>query len=566
MFDGYHSKLDAIIRKSKLQTIPETNPALLMAGQLGHFQTNNLIEKGKKYLKSGQNPPKGVVTHRGPQGGTFYYVEDKHVKQAGKEHELIRSKGVTKHQFEAIEKKYRSQGAENVHFVHKPGLEKDKAGNNLYNIYVNWGDKTQKKISDKKAADKIRYGHPRAKDVEEPIYTETDGTFTTPAFNRTNKGYIESGRYEIRPSGDRGAKLYYIDKKGGKHKVKIAFQKVWGDKDEYDVNNEASRKKNVETLKGVVKELNRSGKKRRDLFISNQKRIDEEKVQEAEKNKNKPPKAPEKNPNWELHQAIIETRKMKKPKGIPEIEAHEAALQHKRGSKPVKEFLTEHLKKHYPGTPVKVLTEAARSAFYRYSADEKNPHRLSDAFLHGVNTLTRLLRHPPAEEKPAPGPVKFPQRPKPQVTLPHSETPGMKRWVRKITHYFPGNDKQGALDNSVFLTPDTEAVDSKTFTLDDGLYESAMGPKSGFDSHLIRYHVKNGKLREIDTSEYYKELRQLPFIPAEEILAKIKRDSDAKAQERKKLSTIGPPIIQKAAISSDNPAVLMCGQFYLNRD
>jgi len=39
---------------------------------------SNLICKGKKYLKSGQQPPKGVKLHKGPKGGTYYMTEDVH--------------------------------------------------------------------------------------------------------------------------------------------------------------------------------------------------------------------------------------------------------------------------------------------------------------------------------------------------------------------------------------------------------------------------------------------------------------------------------------------------------
>lgn len=37
----------------------------------------DIIRKGKKYVKPGQKPPKGVVLHRGKRGGTYYIVEDK---------------------------------------------------------------------------------------------------------------------------------------------------------------------------------------------------------------------------------------------------------------------------------------------------------------------------------------------------------------------------------------------------------------------------------------------------------------------------------------------------------
>lgn len=129
--------------------------AFLIANQFGMHQSD-IIEKGKKYVQPGQRPPQGVTIHEGPNGGHYYYVEDKHLRHQGKEHELIRSKGVTKDRFTEIEEQYKIKGAESVHFVHKPGLERDAHGKYLYNIYVNWGDRTQKKISDKKAASKDR--------------------------------------------------------------------------------------------------------------------------------------------------------------------------------------------------------------------------------------------------------------------------------------------------------------------------------------------------------------------------------------------------------------------------
>ena len=52
--------------------------SLLMAGQLG--MSPDIIEKGKKYIQPGQRPPKGVTIHEGPNGGKFYYIEDKHVR------------------------------------------------------------------------------------------------------------------------------------------------------------------------------------------------------------------------------------------------------------------------------------------------------------------------------------------------------------------------------------------------------------------------------------------------------------------------------------------------------
>jgi hypothetical protein len=121
-----------------------------------------VIEKGKKYVKPGVQPPKGVTLHRGKRGGTFYYIEDKHLKNQGKEHELVRSKGVTETQFKDIEAHFKSKGAESVHFVHKPNVERNAKGQKLYNVYIRHKD-TDQKLADKAEKDKARYGHPKKK-------------------------------------------------------------------------------------------------------------------------------------------------------------------------------------------------------------------------------------------------------------------------------------------------------------------------------------------------------------------------------------------------------------------
>ena len=303
---------------------------------------------------------------------------------------------------------------------------------------------------------------------------------------------------------------------------------MWGDKSETDVNIERSREKNIAALKSTVKELTRSDPKRRNYYISLFRQKDEEKANEPNKENSFP-----KNPRWEDHKTLDLIRQMDTPGRVHEIDAHEDALVRRKGDKPALQFLNEHLKRHFPNAPDDLVDEAARSGFRRYyNTSSKSRTRLVDAWQHSMITLTRLIKHPPQEKKPVPGPVRFQDRSKPRVTLPHSETPGMKRWIRKVTHYFPGNEKQGALDNSVFLTPMSEESGSKTFELEDGLYETAQGPKAGLDSHLIRYLVKNSKLLEISPEQYHQHLKSLPAIPPEVILAKIKQESEAKRKTR----------------------------------
>lgn len=104
-----------------------------MSGVFGYL--HGVIEKGKKYVIPKTSPPKGVIIHKGPKGVHFYYVEDRHVKHMGREHILVRSKGVIRDQFDAITEKYQSQGAELVRFIHKPGLKRDRS-ENLYSILI----------------------------------------------------------------------------------------------------------------------------------------------------------------------------------------------------------------------------------------------------------------------------------------------------------------------------------------------------------------------------------------------------------------------------------------------
>lgn len=129
---------------------------LLRLRDIASRNSTSIIRKGKKYLKAGQKPPKGAVTHRGPKGGTYYIIEDKHLKIGGKHHELVRSRGVTKDQWDEIKQKHLNEGAESVEFIPQPEYG-GVSGKKLYNIYVR-GKNTDEKIEGKIKADKEKYG------------------------------------------------------------------------------------------------------------------------------------------------------------------------------------------------------------------------------------------------------------------------------------------------------------------------------------------------------------------------------------------------------------------------
>ncbi len=394
----------------------------------------SIIQKGKKYVKRGQTPPKGVQLHKGPNGGIYYFVEDKHVKQGGQHHELIRSRGVTQDQFKEIEEKFKAQGAVSVHFVHKPNLEKNEAGKNLYNIYVNYGDKTQKKIADKQAADKAKYAARNkwipTTDIEKPEFTEKDGIHSAPAYDYVKGKYVENGRYEIHPSGSHGAKLYHIDKNGTRNKVTYSYDKVWGDQSAEDIDHEKSRVKNIGNLKDLVGDLYRSsGPRRRNFLIQQMQDRDQKKAEEVAAGKKPKPLA--KNPLWDIHTTLRELidagksqkktldipefkpdpnvflrsmldARMNQPGKVEEIENEETAMQHKRGDTPVKDFLSGHLKKHFPDAPDEMIQDAARSGT---SFHGNGRQRLSDSYRYAMHKLTRLMKQPVKPEGPKLPPV-----------------------------------------------------------------------------------------------------------------------------------------------------------------
>jgi len=118
-----------------------------------------IIEKGKKYVTGNQTAPKGVTMHTGKRGGRYYLTEDKHMKLNNQHHELVRSVGVKRDQWDELRDQFQKQGAKSVEFIPKPDYGKREGDDTpLYNMYVNWGEKTQQKIEEKLKKDKEKYG------------------------------------------------------------------------------------------------------------------------------------------------------------------------------------------------------------------------------------------------------------------------------------------------------------------------------------------------------------------------------------------------------------------------
>lgn len=266
-----------------------------------------IIKKGKKYVKVGQTPPKGVALHRGPHGGVYYLVEDRHLKISGKHHELVRSRGVTRAQWAETEKHYKNQGAHSVEFINMPDNEKNAQGKNLYNIYVHWDD-TDKRLTKKEHDDKVRYGHPKVRpdQIESgELWKEENGVHIHPAYDKKNGRYVRNGQYEVHPSGQFGAKLFHVDKTGRRSKIALSYEPVYGETSETDINELKSRQKNVEKLKKEIRTLN---PRLRSFLTSEMDRRDQERASNLPK-----AKKISKNPNFDLHKTLNEIRETRRP-------------------------------------------------------------------------------------------------------------------------------------------------------------------------------------------------------------------------------------------------------------
>ena len=452
-----------------------------------------IIRKGKKYLKPGQKPPKGVVTHRGPHDGTYYFVEDRHVKQGGKEHELVRSRGVTKDQFKTIEEKYKSLGAESVHFVHVPGLEKNQKGENLYNIYVNWGEKTQKKISDKKAADKARYGHPRVKDTEQESKESKEALKDVP----------ELGTDPVQEYHDTKSRLLSLSTEGKVPEIEAheeALQKRKGDTPVKDFMAGMLKRHYPDAGEDQIQEAARHA------LVKHTRAI-------ADKVKTPLSDAFVSGRNWLenlKHQKIPDRITPATPKKTETPTPVKTSSQKPAAAKPVRKVRTTQpklepgfRKESDHGNP-----EHAERARKRLEAKGKEAIVQHKAYANGTDKYTVYSRNK--------------QQPKPEVTKPSSGITipvkqGLRTWLRKITGYVPGQTYKNIGD---FINPDTSTGNENHYSsLPDGIYHGNVGTRNQNPEGEKYYHVKDGQVTEIPEGHRFEYIKKyLPQISESDVL------------------------------------------------
>jgi hypothetical protein len=524
----------------------------------------DIIEKGKKYIKQGQQPPKGVVIHQGKRGGRYYLIEDKHLKINNQHHELIRGVGVTRDQHETVKQKLVDQGAQSVEFIPQPEYGKRADNKPRYNIYVNWGDKTQQKIEDKKKADKEKYG--KHYDTESLDWNKQGTKQTAPYLKSVGNRYVKAGTFRI-DEMYHGAKLYFIGPDGKAQHLGNAFsQHFLSGTDKVDEGR--SRQHNVEVLKDIALSINHHGPSQLNSYLSNTRRLDAEK--EAEKDKPKKEYVPKN--EWKNLQIMLND--IRTGKVDPARTRTETQLQEEKGEMGIKDFVVKKLAQMFNTHSPEDIANAAAISLRKY--EETNS--LFDTINAGKYRLANLkpTKREPIQApkvtlppKPEPKPVPEVAKPveptgpkfklisqfttrdaadrassietkdgyetsikekkvgkatvfnlyrrkaqtKPQVSVPHGDEPGNNGWLRKVTKYNPEHN----LNTGEFLNHDTIENGQKKFTLDDGIYQAGTGPKY-HNAPPKYYHVSNGQVRDIDTREYQQHLRKLPYInPAEAI-------------------------------------------------
>lgn len=78
--------------------------------------------------------------------------------------------------------------AQNVEFFPKPNDEKDKSGNLLHSIYVNWGDQTQKEVETKMEDTRRRYANRKMYDIPDTHLKEHKSNHTKNSFRYSDPG------------------------------------------------------------------------------------------------------------------------------------------------------------------------------------------------------------------------------------------------------------------------------------------------------------------------------------------------------------------------------------------
>jgi hypothetical protein len=346
----------------------------------------SIIEKAKKYIRSGETPPKGVNLHTGKRGGRYYIIEDKHLKIQDKHHELVRSVGYTRDQFDDIKQKYLSQGAKSVEFIPKPEYGKKEDQKPRYNLYVNWGDKTQKKIEDKKLTDKARYG--KKYDPTDLEWKQDGNSYTAPHLKSVGNAYVQVGKFRI-DMMYHGGKLFFTGPDGKEQHVANAFQETFHQGTDV-VNEPKSRVSNLAILQKHANLINHSGDSALHTRVSQRERLDKEKAEKPKK------EYKAKNPLKSLQITLDNLRSQQNLDPDKIRVQQDEALEREKGDMHIREFVVRKLAGMFPKHSPNEIADAAIISLRSF----QNRHSLSDVILSGKSRLSNIGPKTPRETLP----------------------------------------------------------------------------------------------------------------------------------------------------------------------
>jgi hypothetical protein len=472
-----------------------------------------IIEKGKKYVKPGVKPPKGVVLHRGPKGGSYYFVEDKHLQSGGKHHELVRSKGVTADQFKAIEEHYKSQGAESVQFVHKPNVERNKEGKKLYNIYVRHQD-TDQRLADKAAKDKARYGKKKESSPEEKLKAEMGNLHPKIFFTKQMKKLHPDADPAIIQQGSVAAHARYTLALKEGHPTPISEGVRVGHFRTTTLEKHPPPKTTVEDVRSEImaeREKKKPEKKQDEFyqdwtpktFSSSREAEDQIRYFQTHGYEVKDYTS-EGQGNKQKHTFEVRKKPAEKPNTEPVIpadataEASDKIPEKKPGLKKDSEFLDQK------------KAERQRAKLERDGfISEVRPKKIGKTTVYGVYRKKRSASGSPAPENNITAAAGDDKKPEKTNDISISHDPTKKRaWVARMHSYQPHNppDLQYGRD---FLSPSETSDNQHHYrNLSDGLYEA----RGSHDVNYTRFAIENGQKRDLSTKEYEDRLKLLPTM------------------------------------------------------
>jgi len=475
-------------------------------------QCNSIIEKGKKYLKAGQNPPKGVTLRIGPKKGRYYLVEDKHLKIGGQHHKLIRGVSVTRDQWAELKHHWTAAGAKSVEFINKPNNAKNDAGKNLYSIYVNFGDSTQKEIEAKHKADQIKFGKRKPKvpehtrqmplsDADEPgeLYQDwTKKTFRTAAAAEQQMKVMQPLGYEFRDftSENTGANRIHTVEVRKKPVEEIPAETP------QKPNKKEQFKSDWAKLKKFISDCEKGLTDAERARMHKEERAAEEYERKRVEERMKDPKV------QDMLRRQAEKNAPCPPLTIPEYHGE----QYIHVDSPYEDVAENINNLKREGWQYQSRRPKTWSTSIRSPEEWKFIHKwLYDRNLGYTTDELDRAKSPPAIT--GTNAITFVHDPKKK-----------QAWLTKVDSYASDTGDFG----TQLIEPAIESEGKRTFEItEDGLYQ---GQESGMP-YRRWFEVKDGKITEMqDSGEFRQKAKLLPKTTAREIADRIHKDQEARRQ------------------------------------